>query len=128
MIKDFEKLCYYQEEPFPSSSIYAQYKVFELAKQQQVKVLLDGQGADEILAGYGHYRHVYLYDELYNLRINNFFKQKKNASFNRKEALVLSELEHLQNFQILVNKKESAAVAVNIFKVLAGVYPSVRFF
>ena len=50
LIKDFEKLCYHQEEPFRSSSIYAQYKVFELAKQQEVKVLLDGQGADETLA------------------------------------------------------------------------------
>ena len=60
LIHDFEKLCYHQEEPFQSSSIYAQYKVFELAKQQQVKVLLDGQGADEILAGYHKYIHWYL--------------------------------------------------------------------
>lgn len=34
MIIDFQKLCYHQEEPFPSSSIYAQYKVFELAKSK----------------------------------------------------------------------------------------------
>lgn len=60
LLVDFEKLCYHQEEPFPSSSIYAQYKVFELAKQHQVKVLLDGQGADEILAGYHKYVHWYL--------------------------------------------------------------------
>jgi asparagine synthase (glutamine-hydrolysing) len=60
LIKDFEKLCYHQEEPFPSSSIYAQYKVFELAKQHNVKVLLDGQGADETLAGYNKYIHWYL--------------------------------------------------------------------
>ena len=60
LIKDFEKLCYHQEEPFPSSSIYAQYKVFELAKTKNIKVLLDGQGADEILAGYHKYAHWYL--------------------------------------------------------------------
>lgn len=60
LIKDFETLCYHQEEPFPSSSIYAQYKVFELAKQHNVKVLLDGQGADETLAGYNKYIHWYL--------------------------------------------------------------------
>jgi asparagine synthase (glutamine-hydrolysing) len=52
---DCEKLCYHQEEPFGSASIYAQYKVFELAKQHGVKVLLDGQGADETLAGYHKY-------------------------------------------------------------------------
>lgn len=60
LANDFDKLCYYQEEPFPSSSIYAQYKVAELAKQHGVKVLLDGQGADETLGGYHKYLHWYL--------------------------------------------------------------------
>jgi asparagine synthase (glutamine-hydrolysing) len=60
LIRDFKTLCYHQEEPFPSSSIYAQFKVFELAHQQQTKVLLDGQGADEILAGYDKYIHWHL--------------------------------------------------------------------
>ena len=64
LINDFEKLCYHQEEPFQSSGIFAQYKVFELAKQQGVKVLLDGQGADEILAGYPRYIHWYLQEVL----------------------------------------------------------------
>jgi asparagine synthase (glutamine-hydrolysing) len=58
-INDFEKLLYHQEEPFQSSSIYAQYKVYELAKQHGVTVLLDGQGADETLAGYTKYYHYY---------------------------------------------------------------------
>lgn len=64
LINDFEKLCYHQEEPFQSSAIYAQYKVFGLAKQEQVKVLLDGQGADESLAGYPGYIHWYLQEVL----------------------------------------------------------------
>ena len=51
----WEKICYHQEEPFGSAGIVAQYKVFELAKQQGIKVLLDGQGADETLAGYHKY-------------------------------------------------------------------------
>ena len=64
LIDEFEKLCYHQEEPFQSSGVFAQYKVFELAKQQQVKVLLDGQGADETLAGYPRYIHWYLQEVL----------------------------------------------------------------
>ena len=39
LIDDFEKLCYHQEEPFLSSSIFAQYKVYELAKQHNVKLM-----------------------------------------------------------------------------------------
>lgn len=60
LIDEFEKLCYHQEEPFPSSSIYAQYKVFEVAKKHNTLVLLDGQGADETMAGYHKYIHWYL--------------------------------------------------------------------
>ena len=54
-VNDFDKLVYHQEEPFQSSSIYAQFKVYELAKSKNVTVLLDGQGADEIMAGYKKY-------------------------------------------------------------------------
>jgi asparagine synthase (glutamine-hydrolysing) len=45
-------ITWHQDEPFGSTSIYAQWKVFRLAAEQQVKVMLDGQGADEQLAGY----------------------------------------------------------------------------
>ncbi|WP_018613639.1 asparagine synthase (glutamine-hydrolyzing) [Segetibacter koreensis] len=63
-IKDFNKLVYHQEEPFQSSSIYAQYKVYELAKQKGVTVILDGQGADETMGGYSKYYHWYWQEEI----------------------------------------------------------------
>ncbi|TDH20901.1 asparagine synthase (glutamine-hydrolyzing) [Segetibacter sp. 3557_3] len=66
-ISDFEKLVYHQEEPFQSSSIYAQYKVYELAAAHGVTVLLDGQGADEILGGYHRYYQWY-WQELFARR------------------------------------------------------------
>jgi asparagine synthase (glutamine-hydrolysing) len=64
LIRDFEKLVYHQEEPFQSSSIYAQFSVFGLAAGRHVKVLLDGQGADELLAGYPKY-YPWYWRELY---------------------------------------------------------------
>jgi asparagine synthase (glutamine-hydrolysing) len=57
---DLQKITQQQEEPFQSASIYAQYKVYELAKQHGIKVILDGQGADEILGGYHKYIHWFL--------------------------------------------------------------------
>ncbi len=64
LLNDIEKLIRHQEEPFQSSSIYAQYKVYELAKQQGVKVILDGQGADETLGGYHKYIHWFLQEKM----------------------------------------------------------------
>jgi asparagine synthase (glutamine-hydrolysing) len=52
LINDFERLVWHQEEPFTTASLYAQWKVISQARDSGVKVLLDGQGADEILAGY----------------------------------------------------------------------------
>ncbi|HWC54106.1 MAG TPA: asparagine synthase (glutamine-hydrolyzing) [Chitinophagaceae bacterium] len=67
LVQDLEKLFYYQEEPIVSASIFAQYKVFELAKNNNVTVLLDGQGADEVLAGYHKYYKWY-WQELFHKR------------------------------------------------------------
>ncbi len=49
--RDLPRLLSMQDEPFGSLSIYAQYRVMELASRS-VKVVLDGQGADEQLGGY----------------------------------------------------------------------------
>jgi len=47
-----ESVVAHQDEPFGSASVVAQYYVMRLAREAGVKVVLDGQGADEILAGY----------------------------------------------------------------------------
>ncbi len=56
LMQDLKTLMYHQEEPFSSSSVYAQYRLFQLAGNHGVTVLLDGQGADETLGGYDRYR------------------------------------------------------------------------
>ncbi|WP_299761790.1 asparagine synthase (glutamine-hydrolyzing) [uncultured Pontibacter sp.] len=55
-------------EPIPSTSPYAQYKVMELAKDKVV-VTLDGQGADEELAGYHYFFGFFFKDLLRTARI-----------------------------------------------------------
>jgi asparagine synthase (glutamine-hydrolysing) len=52
LLQDIRSLVYCQEEPFAGTNIYAQWKVMKLSKEKSVKVLLDGQGGDELLAGY----------------------------------------------------------------------------
>lgn len=49
---DLDELIRTQDEPFGGTSIYAQLRVFRLARDAGIKVMLDGQGADELLAGY----------------------------------------------------------------------------
>jgi asparagine synthase (glutamine-hydrolysing) len=62
IIEDLENLLWHQEEPFGTASIYAQYCVMRLAKENNITVLLDGQGADEYLAGYYSYYRPFFYE------------------------------------------------------------------
>jgi asparagine synthase (glutamine-hydrolysing) len=52
LFSELPRLVWHQDEPFGSTSIYAQWNVFREASLQGLKVMLDGQGADEMLAGY----------------------------------------------------------------------------
>jgi len=52
LVHDLDALSRAQDEPFGSTSIYAQHRVFRLAREAGIKVMLDGQGADELLGGY----------------------------------------------------------------------------
>lgn len=67
LLDELKEVFHYQEEPFTSASVFAQFKLYELAKEKGVKVLLDGQGADETLAGYSKYYKWY-WQELFRKR------------------------------------------------------------
>ncbi|WP_269936873.1 asparagine synthase (glutamine-hydrolyzing) [Arthrobacter sp. HY1533] len=58
-VEDLEDFVRTMEEPIISSGPYAQYQVMREASKH-VTVLLDGQGADEMMAGYIPYYFAYL--------------------------------------------------------------------
>ena len=67
-MRSLRKMIYYQDEPSETIGIYAQFCVLNTARKK-VKVLLNGQGSDESIAGYiPYYRH-YLLDLLKERRI-----------------------------------------------------------
>jgi asparagine synthase (glutamine-hydrolysing) len=55
IVADIDRLIAVQGEPFGSLSMYAQHRVMGLARDHGIKVILDGQGADELFAGYRPY-------------------------------------------------------------------------
>jgi asparagine synthase (glutamine-hydrolysing) len=81
-----QKLMAQQEEPIASASPLAQYKVFESAKQNGVTVLLDGQGADEILAGYHKYYKWYWLELYRQKKLNQSGELKAAQALGIKEA------------------------------------------
>ena len=98
IIYDIDDLIRTQGAPFASTSTYAQYKVFEKIKKERIKVILDGQGADEILAGYPAY---------IGLRIKSLLKNKKFI-----KAITLF---NNWNFRNNFDKKRSFQIALRPF-------------
>lgn len=90
-LQDIEDIAYTQDTPYGSPSVYAQYRVMKLAHENNVKVLLDGQGADELFTGYTMYYPVLFYQ---------FLKHSDMKGFSR-------EWNHLNNAPIYKNQLRS---------------------
>ena len=75
-------ITWHQDEPFGSTSIFAQWCVFEEARRVGIKVMLDGQGADEQLAGYHYAFPFYLAQEVrrghFGSVIRTMFERRAN--------------------------------------------------
>lgn len=72
--QELRDLIWHQEEPMVSTGPYAQWCVMREAKKQ-VTVLLDGQGGDELLAGYVPYQFVYLRQLWKERKIGRFMRE-----------------------------------------------------
>jgi len=94
---ELPNLVWHQDEPFGSTSIYAQWNVMRLAQHSGVKVLLDGQGADEVMAGY----HSFVLDFLTSLaRSRQIGQTIRNIREIRKTGILNAAL-HSRNSSTL---------------------------
>jgi len=69
LLEDFEKMIYALDVPIWSTSTYAQFRVMQLASEKNIKVVLDGQGGDELFAGYSHYYTTFVNELLRNKQL-----------------------------------------------------------
>jgi len=90
LLDDLEKLIYVQDVPFGSTTIYSQYRVMKLASENGVKVLLDGQGGDELFTGYVYFFRSYFNEMIRNKDIRsliNEFRNIRNSPVSKTELL-----------------------------------------
>jgi asparagine synthase (glutamine-hydrolysing) len=75
LLKESAALTWHQDEPTGSASIYAQWLLYKQIKEQKVKVLLGGQGADEQLAGYHGFFGNRFYELFWNLQWKRLYRE-----------------------------------------------------
>ena len=85
--QDIDDFIFQLDEPLGGTSPYAQYNVMRLARENNVTVLLDGQGADESLGGYEVY-FGFLYSNL--LKNGNYFLLISELMKNFKKGVDIS--------------------------------------
>ncbi len=109
LLTDLDDLIKTQGEPFGSTSIYAQYRVFKEAQKNGIKVILDGQGADELLGGYSYYQAGRLASMLSSFRLIAAYKFLKAASkkpnYNLIYTLIMAIREILPEFLRIIATK-----------------------
>jgi asparagine synthase (glutamine-hydrolysing) len=92
IVNDLDNMIISMGEPFSTLSMFAQYKVMESAAGMGIKVMLDGQGGDEIYLGYPRVAQRALLEYLKSFRIPSFFKEwfglKKHASIPLSRSLL----------------------------------------
>jgi asparagine synthase (glutamine-hydrolysing) len=103
LLDELQNLVYCQDIPLWSTSTYAQFKVMELVKQNGIKVVLDGQGGDELFAGYAPY-FTYYWNEI---------AANKSGAAALKEVQKKGKLSKEATFWLKENakKKESGLLA-----------------
>lgn len=73
------ELLRFHDEPFHSFMVFASYEIMRLARSEGVIVLQNGQGADELLAGYPSYIYTFLFDQLCSGRLVTASKDLSGA-------------------------------------------------
>ena len=75
LYKDFIKVTSYLDEPISNLNFLNTFWQTKLAKENGIKVVLTGDGADELFCGYDRYKSAYLAPKL---KFLNFFSKKIN--------------------------------------------------
>jgi asparagine synthase (glutamine-hydrolysing) len=77
---DFERHIYHQDFPVQSTSYYSEWCLARKVRGCGITVLLNGQGADEILAGYHHHFYRYCRQLIMSGKIVKYLAQVKQYS------------------------------------------------
>lgn len=91
LLKDVVSLITHQEEPFGGTSIFAQWCVMKLTRSHNVKVLLDGQGGDELLGGYPFFFAYLFLEKLKKMDLSGLFYEIKSyrRHFREQDAFLM---------------------------------------
>lgn len=114
VIEQTEKILWHQDEPYQSQSTFLAYNVFKHANSKGIKVLMNGQGADEYLGGYGQFtvaRYSTMLKRLQLWSILNDFLNSNSRNKSIRASVFFGMLLHLfpTNFKRRLSRINSSS-------------------
>jgi asparagine synthase (glutamine-hydrolysing) len=84
--ENIPKIIWHNDEPIQTPTTFNQWSVMEAAKNQSIKVTLDGQGVDELAAGYPTYFSIHLAELARKLNVIEFITTFKDIVSTKGEG------------------------------------------
>ena len=121
ILQNLRKIIWYQDEPFDTMGIYAQNLVYKKIKDMRIKVVIDGQGADEIFAGYPTSDPAYINELSFMTFLNSIIRGADYINFSSLKILLLSKMPKL--FERLYFYKRAKNIFCNKIKFIPSSKP-----
>ena len=96
-------------EPFSNMTMFAQYQVMKYAAREGLKVMVDGQGGDELFIGYDRVAQRILVDHLLSWRPDRFLREwvqlKQHANLGLVQSIASNVYFNLQ--QVAIKRRKA---------------------
>jgi len=121
ILQNLRKIIWFQDEPFDTMGIYAQNLVYKKIKNMKVKVAIDGQGADEIFAGYPTSDPAYINQLSFMTFLKSIIRGADYINFSSLKICLLSKMPKL--FEKLYFYKRAKNIFCNKIKFIPSSKP-----
>ena len=125
-VSDLVQHIYHQDFPIISTSFYAEWCVSRLVRKSGIKVVLNGQGADEVFAGYHMHFYLYLKTLILKGKLVEFLGQVKafaglkNIPKERIFRIVFGDLKLWLKFKLLTGQKDMTISRLSVDNLYQG--------
>ncbi|MFZ4590866.1 MAG: asparagine synthase (glutamine-hydrolyzing) [Ignavibacteria bacterium] len=119
---DLRKFIWHNDEPLIKASMFGGYKVYQLAKENNVKVVFDGQGLDEYAGGYYQLPYIEYMNYLKKNKPRNQYKNHidyliKEENYTEQS---LTKALNMYNLKKALHKFTSKRLRLNLLKSVKG--------
>lgn len=119
---DLRKFIWHNDEPLIKASMFGGYKVYQLAKENNLKVVFDGQGLDEYAGGYYKLPFLEYMSYLKRNKLRNYYKNHIDNLINYENfnEQSLTKALNIYNLKKALHKFTSKRLRLNLLKSVKG--------